>query len=288
MIPAFVNDASGTAGKARAALEAAGAFDVQDVRPAELEPAIRGALARTPQPPRIAVAGGDGSVATAVGIVLGTKTELAIVPGGTLNHFARDHGIPLDLERAVGVAMEGRAESADVAIAGERVFINTSSVGAYVTFVRMRERFERYLGYRLASIVAALRLFLHMHPVHLELDVDGQRLHYSTPLVFIGVGERELKSPLLGSRLTGGKRCLHVLVVRERRAARLVALALEAARLGVERVARTPQLDSFLVDACRVVVRGRQRRVALDGEIVRAGMPLEYRLIRDGVTIVVP
>jgi len=287
-IPAFVNDRAGTAAEARAALEAAGAFDVVDMPPARLAGALQELLARTPPPARIAVAGGDGTVATAAAAVRGTGTALAVIPGGTLNHFARDHGIPVDLTRAAEVAAGGHTEPADVAFADGHLFLNTSSVGAYVTFVRLRERMERYVGYRIATAIAAFRLLLHLRPVHLELEVAGERRTYRTPLVFIGVGQRELKAPTLGSRVSGGQRCLHVLVVRERRAARLVTLALEAARLGVEEVAQTPQLDSFLVDACRVVVRGRNRRIAVDGELVRVRTPLEYRLERDAIMVAVP
>lgn len=287
-IPAFVNELAGTATEARAALEAVGAFVVRDVAPAALAEMIRAELASEPPPERIAVAGGDGTIGTAATVLVGCPTALAILPGGTLNHFARDHGIPLEEDAAARLAATGRHGTADVAYAGDRLFLNTSSVGAYVTFVRVRERMERYVGYRVASFLAAVRLFFHLRPVHVEVEVDGERRHYRTPLLFVGVGERELKSPVLGNRIHGGARCLHVIVVRERSAARLVALALEAVHRGIDAVAHSPQLDSFMVDACQVRVRGRQHRVAVDGEIVRMHTPLDYRLRRDALTIVVP
>ena len=98
----------------------------------------------------------------------GKTTALAVIPGGTLNHFARDHGIPTDLDDAVANAAVGVRATADVATMNDRAFLNTSSVGAYVVFVRIRERFEPWLGYRLASLVAAPRLFFVVRPVSLE------------------------------------------------------------------------------------------------------------------------
>lgn len=288
MIPAFVNDRAGSATKARAALEAAGAFAVQSVAPEDLPEAIRAALASAPPPERIAVAGGDGTIAAAAAVVRGASTALGIIPGGTLNHFARDLGIPTDEAAAAETVVRGRLRGADIAFAGEHLFLNTSSVGAYVTFVRVRERLERHLGYRAASLLAAIRILLQLRPVHVDMEVQGRRLHYRTPLLFVGVGERELRTPALGGRVAGGARCLHVIVVRERSAARLVALALEAARRGVEQLSRTPQLDSFMVDACRVSVHGRRRHIAVDGEIVRLHTPLEYRVERDAITVIVP
>jgi hypothetical protein len=52
----------------------------------------------------------------------------------------------------------GRAVNVDGATVNGRLFLSTSSVGAYVTFVRARERIEPRVGYHIASAVALLRL----------------------------------------------------------------------------------------------------------------------------------
>ncbi len=286
VIPAFVNDAAGTAPAAKRALEDARGFEIHALPPEELESGIRASL--DSQPSRIVIAGGDGSIGTAARVVCGTCVALAVLPGGTLNHFARDHGIPVDLAEAARVAADGEVANADVAYADDRLFLNTSSVGAYVGYVRLRARAAKYVGYRVASFVAAIRMFVSMRPVALELDVEGERRSYSTPIVFIGVGERETRSPTLGNRVAGGRRCLHVIVVRERRAARLLVLALDAATRGLDVLARTPEVDSFMTSSCTIRMRGRQHHIAVDGEIVELGMPLKYRLSEDALRIVVP
>ena len=184
--------------------------------------------------------------------------------------------------------MNGVAVRADVAYVGDRLFLNTSSVGAYVAYVRLRDRVEKYVGYRIASLIAAVRLFISMSPVSLELDVDDAVRNYSTPVVFIGVGEREMRPPTLGNRVQGGRRCLHVIVVRERRAARLLVVALDAATRGLSKLARTPEIDSFMVDSCTIRMNGRRHHVAVDGEIIDGGTTLVYRLEKDALKIVVP
>ncbi|MEO7218145.1 MAG: diacylglycerol kinase family protein [Gemmatimonadaceae bacterium] len=285
MIPAFVNDAAGTAAAAKRALEEAGGFEIHATEPDKLESAMRDSIATGPR--RIVVAGGDGSVATAAGMLAGKEIELAVLPGGTLNHFARDHDIPTDLALAANVALNGQASTADVGYVGQRLFLNTSTVGAYVVYVRLRNRLKKYFGYRIASLLAALRLFYSLHPVEVELDVAGERKRYSTPLVFVGVGERETRSPTLGNRVRGGRRCLHVVVVRERRAARILVLALDAAMQGLHSISRTPELDSFMVDSCTIRMK-RRHHIAIDGEIVAGDDTLEYRLEKDALRIVVP
>jgi diacylglycerol kinase family enzyme len=293
VIRAFVNGRAGTTQKAVDALKRIGGFDVQTIEPTQLADAIAKEVGTAP---RITVAGGDGTIGTAAAVICKGegKTELAIIPGGTLNHFAKDHGIPSDMDEAARVALNGQTTLADVAYAGERLFLNTSSVGAYVTYVRLRDRLERYTGYRLASIVAAFRLLFVLRPVRVELEVDGKQYSYDTPLVFIGVGERELRAPALGNRIAGGKRALHVVVVRERRSARLIAVALAAVTRGLKYVAQTPEVDSYLVDRCSIGLlhkRGpskRLPRVAVDGEIIQMQTPVEYRIVRDALPIVVP
>jgi diacylglycerol kinase family enzyme len=284
-ILAFVNPKSGTAQKARSALTEAGAFDVRVVEPEGLADAIANAVSEGTR--RIVVAGGDGTIATAAYALVGTGVELGIVPAGTLNHFARDLGIPADLASACEVAADKTVTAcADVGYVNGLLFLNTSSVGAYVRLVRTRERLERPLGYRLASAAAAIRVFLGIPRFDVELEVDGVLRRYTTPLVFVGVGERELKRPTLGRRIPGGRRGLHVMVVRGRTRAGLLALALAAVARGVRHVSRTPKLDSFVVDHCRVFLR-RRGPVAVDGEIVQLDTPLEYIVRRDALRVVV-
>ena len=284
MIPAFINPRAGNADAARGALESVGDFDVRDVPPAALADRVRAAIADGAR--RILVAGGDGSIGSAAGAIAGTGIELAILPCGTLNHLARDLSLPLNLEEAAQVAKTGRSVAVDAAVVNDRIFLNTSSVGAYVSFVRARERLERQLGYHIGSLVAGVQLLVHMPTFRVTLEVEQVTREYITPLVFIGVGERELRLPTLGSRVADGKTGLHVMVVRRRSGARTVALGLAAAARGVEAVSRTPALDAFLVDSCRIDRRARS--VSIDGEIVQMRPPLRYRHVPGHLRVVVP
>jgi diacylglycerol kinase family enzyme len=273
VIPAFINPASGNAEHARTALLSTGGhFDIREVAPSLLANAIGDAMRAGAR--RVVVAGGDGTIGAAAHAVTGSDTELAILPSGTLNHLAKDLGLPLDLAEAAKLALSGQAVSVDGATVNGRLFLNTSSVGAYVTFVRARERLEHRLGYRISSIVAAIRLLARLPVFRVSLQVEGHVRDYLTPLVFIGVGERELKLPTLGARVEHGRPGLHVMVIRRRSGARSLALALAAVARGVRQVSRTPALDAFLVDSCRIAPR--TRTIAADGELITADPPLEY------------
>ena len=235
---------------------------------------------------RLVAVGGDGSVSAIAAAVANTNVELAIVPAGTFNHFARDHGIPTDLKAACEVATSGRVIAADVAWVNGRLFLNTSSVGVYANFVRVRERLEPRFGYWLSSAAAMLRTFARVQPFRVSFEAEHVQRQYLTPLVFIGLGERELKLPTLGNRVDHGRSGLHVLVVRGRTRARLVALAFAAAARGTRAIARTPHLDGFLLDHC--VIEQKHSTVTVDGEIVTLKSPLRYEMGRGALNLVVP
>lgn len=283
MIPAFINPRAGNAASAREALDRAGGFEIREAGPDTLAARVREVLSGGAR--RVLVAGGDGTIGAAASVLAGTGAELAILPCGTLNHLAKDLSLPLDLVAAARVATTGRAVAVDAAVVNDRLFLNTSSVGAYVTFVRARERLERRLGYHAASIVAGIRLLVRMPTFRVTIQVEGVKREYLSPLVFIGVGERELQLPTLGARVRGGRTGLHVMVVRRRSGARALALALAAAARGLEAVAKTPAMDSFLVDEC--LVEPRTRTVSLDGELVRLESPLRYRHVADHLRVIV-
>lgn len=283
MIPAFINPSAGNAEEACEALRSAGAFDIREVDPSQLAAAVREAIDRGAT--RVMVAGGDGTLGTAAGVLAGTGVEMAILPCGTLNHLARDLALPDNLADAARVGAGARTTTVDGATANRQLFLNTSSVGSYVTFVRARDRLEHRLGYHLASLVAGARLLLRLPLFRVTLDVEGVTRQYLTPLVFIGVGERELKLPTLGKRIENGRPGLHVMVVRRRSGGRTIALGLAAAARGVHAVAKTPALDAFLVDHC--TIEPRTSTVALDGELVKAAPPLEYRHLPGCLKVVV-
>lgn len=283
-IPAIVNRTAGSANDAIAALREAGGFDVIEADADEVGTIVRSAIAAGHR--RIAVAGGDGTIGAAAAELVGSSVELAIVPGGTLNHFARDHGVPDDATEAVALARAGTARGVDVAKVNDRVFLNTSSVGAYTAFVRTRDRIEGTWGYTVASVIAAVRTWFTMHRFAVEVTgPDGPHL-FRTPLLFVGVGERELRAPALGGRVSDGARGLHVLVVRGRTRGAVLALALGAAIRGLRGIP-APHLESVILDRCVVTLR-RRALLATDGEIVPLESPFTYELLRDAIHLVQP
>ena len=283
-LKAFLNKAGGSADKAREAMESAG-FDVEAVPPQELEGRLKQAVEQGAK--RIVVAGGDGTIGTAAALVARKDVELAIIPAGTLNHFAKDYNVPTDFAQAARVATTGEIVGADVGYVNDSLFLNTSSIGAYVTFVRDREQLEKRVGYLLASVAAFFKMLAQIRTFTVTLEVEGVKKSYRCSLVFIGVGERELKMPDLGSRVKNGKRGLQVMIIRGRNRARLFSIAIAAIAKGTTEARKIPEFDSFIVDSCRIDLNRPHTTIGLDGELKRLKTPLDYRIERDALRLVV-
>ena len=211
-----------------------------------------------------------------------------MLPSGTLNHFAKDHHLPVDLDEAAVVAGGPFVTRTDVGRVGEHLFHGTSSIGAYITFMQTRERIEKFFGYKLASFIALIWTVIRLPVIAVELDVEGEKKVFRTPLLFVAVGERELKVPTLGGRVPHGKKGLHVIVVKGRRKTRLLIVALDAFSNGVRKAARSPDLDSYIVDRCSISMRRSRVRISFDGEAETVSLPLEYKYERDVLNLVVP
>jgi diacylglycerol kinase family enzyme len=283
LIPAIINRKAGGAADAAAILAEVGGFELHEVEPDRIREKAIEISARKPK--RIVVCGGDGSLCTVAHVLARSGIELAIIPGGTLNHLAKHLGLPVDLREAAVIAREGITRTLDAGRVNKALFLNTSSVGAYEIFVRRRERLEKRWGYHIASIIAGLQILLRTPVTRVTVEVQGVERVYRTPLVFVGVGERELRIPDLGGHMDHGKRGLHLMIVRTRTGARLVSLALQAAARGVEAVSRSPAMDSVIVDRCSIELENDT--ASIDGELITVEPPLEYEFIPDALVVVV-
>jgi YegS/Rv2252/BmrU family lipid kinase len=235
----------------------------------------------------IIVGGGDGSVGAAASALAGSGAALGILPLGTLNHFARDLGIPANLDQAAALIAGGKARSVDVAEVNGRTFVNNSAIGLYPLMVVDRESQQRRLGRskRLAMLVASLRTLARFHDSRLTLTTDEGRSSLDTPLLFVGNNDYRIAMPGAGQReaLDDGHLC--VLVMRKKGVPGFLA-ATARALLGLSRENDMVRLDD--VERLRVDSRQPTLAVSIDGETCRMTPPLDYRIRKAALRVIAP
>ena len=235
---------------------------------------------------RIAVAaGGDGTVNAVASAVAGTDIPLAILPLGTLNHFAKDLDIPLDLEPAVRLVTQGVRRQVDVGEVNGTVFVNNSSIGVYPRIVALRSRWHASgRGKWVAALWASLTILRRRPFMGVRIRTAEETLLRRTPFVFVGNNEYRMAGIHAGSRasLTGGRLAVYVMHAERRR-----SLLLLGWRVLVRGVDRVPELELFPVEEAVIETR-RRIGVALDGEVRAMTPPLTYRIRPLALTVIAP
>jgi diacylglycerol kinase family enzyme len=251
----------------------------------ELVAAARRALAQAA--PMVVAGGGDGTVNAVASVMVDSDVAFGVLPLGTLNHFAKDLGIPLDLAQAVRVLADGYTRRVDVGEVNGRIFLNNSSLGLYPDMVRDRERQQRRLGRGkwLAALWASIAALRRYPFLSVRLDLAGQRLARRTPFVFIGNNAYRMQGLAIGARdcLDGGKLSLYV----AQRPGRLGLLRF-ALRALMGRLAQERDFDMLSSEEIVVETGHRQLRVATDGEVTLMPTPLRYRIRSGALTVIVP
>ncbi|MEO7057866.1 MAG: diacylglycerol kinase family protein [Caldimonas sp.] len=248
-----------------------------------IEATVAAAVAERPD--IVVAGGGDGTVSTVAAAVLGTGVALGVLPLGTLNHFAKDLGLPLDLEAAIAQVVTGSTRQVDVGEVNGRIFVNNSSLGLYPDIVRDRERQQKRLGRgkwlaMLWSIMSALRRYPFLD---VRVSIDGRERRWRTPFVFIGNNEYRMEGFAIGEREALDDGLLSLYVANRPGRLRLLQLAFRAVT-GHLRQAR----DFGFARAAEIVIESRHRRlrVATDGEVTVMTPPLAYRIRRAALTVV--
>ncbi len=178
-----INPASGSGTGARvvdevrAALPAAEVVEVGEGD--DVAEALRDAAGRAEV---LAVGGGDGTVSCAAGIAIEHELPLAVFPGGTFNHFAKDIGCDT-VAKTVDAIRGGNVSCVDLVSLNEKqIVINTASIGAYPKFVRTREKLEHKIGKPMAGFYAMFHTLRRDEPV--RISYDNKTLQ--TSLFFLG------------------------------------------------------------------------------------------------------
>jgi diacylglycerol kinase family enzyme len=290
----IVNKGGGTskgdeeeAARIRAAFEAEGVD--ADVRPTEPDdlPAAFSEAATAKGLDAVVAGGGDGTLNCAAGHLADTGRAMGVLPLGTLNHFARDAGIPAKLEEAAAVIAGGRTKQVDVAEVNGDVFINNSSVGLYPDMVRLREAQQERIGRgkRLAMLAASFASLRHFRRHRLWISAPGLEAPVRTPLLFVGNNRYQVNLLALGQRerLDQGELCLYAIRARSRAHLFWAGIRGVFGRLDQQRDFVTAYVKEAEISSDRP-----QLNVSADGEALRLETPLRYRIRPGALKLIVP
>jgi diacylglycerol kinase family enzyme len=236
-------------------------------------PEIRAAAGRAAKRGQTLVAaGGDGTASTVGSVAAESGVPFGVIPLGTLNHFARDAGIPADVDGAARVIAAGRTRPLDAAEVNGRRFLNNLSLGFYVRIVREREAQQRR-GRRkwTAFAIGLAHAWVRYRTMTVRLEVEGGSHVRRTPFVFIGNGDYQAEGLDVGRRcsMTGGR--LAVYVAPECGRFDLLGLSVRAL---AGRLTPDVKLEAFTASQLTIETASARVSAAIDGELIVLRPPL--------------
>ena len=233
----------------------------------------------------IVAGGGDGTISTVASQLVGHRAALGVLPLGTLNHFARDIGMPLDTEAAIAAICSGEVRAVDVASVNGKTFINNSSLGLYPDQARLRQVWRAKIGRWPALIIASIIVLTRFPFLRVIAEFNGKRISRRCPMMLVSNNEYKLEPGRLTERERLDKGVLGIYLLRNEGRTGLLRIALHSLAYKVEEAA------SFENDtATEVVVATRRKkiRVALDGEVYKFDTPLRYTSMPASLRVITP
>lgn len=233
----------------------------------------------------VAVCGGDGTVSEAACGLVGSTVPLAILPAGTSNVLARELSIPLQLDPAAKLLLEGVPRPVRVLFANERAFLLWAGVGLDARIMgHMSLVLKRWLGRTGIFFTVADEFFRYEFP-RLEVTVDGERheatfavvchaRHYAGPWII--APDARLDSDELDVMLFSDRsRWQFLSLFRQMQLARGGHLRGRLARIVRGRTATVRSLETYPVE------------VQVDGDCVLE-TPINCRVSEETISILVP
>ncbi len=209
---------------------------------------------------RVVVAGGDGTLNEVASALCGTATPVAFLPFGTVNVFALETGIPLDLVPACGLALAGTPRRITLGnIDGESFLLMASAGWDAAAVAGLRPAVKRRLG-RLAYGISAVEALLAGAPPPVQIRLGDGSTHEGFGVVVSNAryyGGRYVVTPQASLESAQLEVCLF------KRGGRLDLLAY-AVCLGRHRPLRSPAVNFFTVDSLQI--SGINVPVQVDGD----------------------
>lgn len=239
----------------------------------------------------LVAAGGDGTVNCAAQAALRHGCPLGVVPMGTFNLFAREHGLPLEPAEAVRALQGGRPEGVQAGLVNSRVFLVNASVGLYPKLLEDREAAKKQVGRRARWVAVAaglVTLFGWRLRMTFDAEVDGRVARLRTPSLFVGNNRMQLRRIGIDETLVEavGRGRMAALVAHRVGAWGKLKLLLRAV---ARRLGDAPEVDSFGVRSLDVSVPfARRMKVATDGEVQWMALPLRFSVSPRPLMVVLP
>ncbi len=231
----------------------------------------------------VVAAGGDGTVNEVVNGLVGTRVALGVLPVGTVNIWARELGLPMDLHRVANAFLTAQLEQIDVGKAGERFFLLMAGIGfdgAVTAQINPSEK--KRLGV-FAYVKQTLQLAWCYQGVRSFICIDGQRIRGRILLIVIGNSQLYGGVVKLTADAIVNDGLLDVCVIKGRS---MLVAPLRLLSVFTRRYNRDPKVVYYR--ARQIEIKGKKLLpVQVDGDYLGT-TPMSFKVVPQSLWVLVP
>jgi diacylglycerol kinase family enzyme len=238
----------------------------------------------------VVAAGGDGTLNAVARAAHATGRPFGVIPQGTFNYFAREHGIPTDARDAAEALLRARPQPVQVGEVNGRIFLVNASLGLYPESLRDREALKRRWGrHRLVALGAALRTLLRgMHPLRVRLCHDGEEEALRLATIFVGNNRLQLEQLGLAEADALGDGRLAAVLLRPLPRRSMLWLLIRGAFGALADASGVRHMAFDELSVSPPGAPGRRWRLSTDGELQWMTTPIRFRTAARPLWLMLP
>ncbi|WP_058535413.1 diacylglycerol/lipid kinase family protein [Legionella saoudiensis] len=227
----------------------------------------------------ILVGGGDGTIRTAAHYCASTSIILGVLPLGTLNHFAKEMGLPVSVDKFITSLQQQQTSKIDVAQVNNFIFINNSSIGFYPKFADKRDQYSKYYNKWLSYIPGFWEGLKKHKSFKLVIKSKNLQLALHTSFLMISNNVYSYEFPIAIKRESFQKALLGIYYFKHGKI-RIFKL--------IKRLFSSKNLLEINHSIHPVEVHFRDEKeitISLDGETIKVKTPLYYEILPGALTL---
>ncbi len=235
----------------------------------------------------VVIGGGDGTVRTAVQVLIEKNIPLIILPLGTFNVLAKSLEYPDNIEDIFKIVKNNKTRQIDIAQVNGNVIVNHAWLGFYYYILKMRERHKNIFGKSrlLKALFNTFTMFKRLPFYHFDVKVANRVVSYKTCLLFISNNESTDTLFNFGERksLAGGYLSVSILNCHTRWELFLCMLSIAISGLKHSKYVIHFNLEELKVSGNHPIIN-----TVLDGEPFKLDSPLHFSMHPKKLTVLVP
>lgn len=260
-------------------------FDLFTPEPTELENTLK--QLNTASYNAVLIGGGDGTIRTALQILIDKDVPVFVLPLGTFNVLAKTLNLPNDIDKAFEIIKNNKMVQIDLAEVNGHIIVNHAWLGFYYYILKEREKHKHTLGRSrfLKAVFNTVFLLKEMPLFVFDVVVNNKKICYKTCLLFISNNETATNLANFAEKKTLARGDIAVTIIHAHTRWQLFLCMLDVLLHGLKKSKYTV---TFSVKALTVDANTPDMRIVIDGELFTLRGPLKFLIHPKKLTMLVP